>query len=61
VVGPVHKENKGHVTQWPCHYIKKYPKEKEEIIKTQIIHHAKIQSSQNPLKEIKILQDIITL
>jgi hypothetical protein len=27
----------------------------------QIIHHAKIQSSQNPLNETKILQDGITL
>jgi hypothetical protein len=30
-------------------------------METQIFHHAKIQSSKNPLKETKILQDIITL
>ncbi len=28
-------------------------------MKTQIFHNAKIQSSKNPLKETKILQDII--
>jgi hypothetical protein len=27
----------------------------------QIFHHTKIQSSKNPVKETKILQDIITL
>jgi hypothetical protein len=42
-------------------YIKKYLKEKEELWNTQMFHHAKIQSSKNPLKETKILQDIITL
>jgi hypothetical protein len=42
-------------------YIKKYLKEKEELWKTQIFHHAKIQSSKNPLKETKIIRDIITL
>jgi hypothetical protein len=30
-------------------------------MKTQIFHHAKTESSKNPLKETKILQDIITL
>jgi hypothetical protein len=30
-------------------------------METQIFHHAKIQSSKNPLKETKVLQDIITL
>jgi hypothetical protein len=30
-------------------------------MKNQIFHHAKIYSSKNPLKETKILQDIITL
>jgi hypothetical protein len=30
-------------------------------METQIFHHAEIQSSKNPLKETKILQDIITL
>jgi hypothetical protein len=45
-------------------YIKKYLKAKEEeFMETQILHHAKIQSSKNPLKETKILQEdiIITL
>jgi hypothetical protein len=27
-------------------------------MQTQILHHAKIQSSKNPLKEAKLLQDI---
>jgi hypothetical protein len=40
-------------------YILKYLKAKEEFLKTQIFHHAKIQSSKNPLKETKIFQDII--
>jgi hypothetical protein len=30
-------------------------------MKTQIFHHAKIRSSKNPLKETKIIPDIITL
>jgi hypothetical protein len=30
-------------------------------MKTQIFCHAKIESSKNPLKETKIIQDIITL
>jgi len=42
-------------------YIEKYCKGKERIMETQIFHHAKILSSKNPLKETKILQDIITL
>jgi hypothetical protein len=29
-------------------------------METQIFHHAKIESSKNPLKETIILQDIIT-
>jgi hypothetical protein len=29
-------------------------------METQILHHAKTQSSKNPLKETKMLQDIIT-
>jgi hypothetical protein len=41
-------------------YIKKYLKEKRRIMETQIFHHAKLyQSSKNPLKETKSLQDII--
>jgi hypothetical protein len=41
---------------------KKYLKEKQRIIETtQIFHHAKnIIFKKNPLKETKILQDIIT-
>jgi len=39
---------------------KKYIKEKKrKIMETQIFHHAKIESSKNPLKETKILHDII--
>jgi hypothetical protein len=30
-------------------------------METQIFHHAKRQSSKNPLKETKILKDIMTL
>jgi hypothetical protein len=41
-------------------YVKKYLEEKRRIMETQIFHHAKIQSSENPVKETKILQDIIT-
>jgi hypothetical protein len=42
-------------------YIENHYKAKEKIMETQIFHHAKILSSKNPLKETKILQDIITL
>jgi hypothetical protein len=43
-------------------YIKKYLKAKEKFMETQIFHHAKnIIFQKNPLKETKILQDIITL
>jgi hypothetical protein len=42
-------------------YIKKYLKANEELWKLKIFHLARIYSSKNPLKEIKILQDIITL
>jgi hypothetical protein len=41
--------------------IKKYLKAKRRIMKTQIFHNARIQSSKNPLKETKILQEITTL
>jgi hypothetical protein len=42
--------------------IKEYLKAKvEELWKLKIFHHVKIQSSKNPLKETKFLQDIITL
>jgi hypothetical protein len=53
--------------QGVCHccglaiYIKKYLKAKRRIMETQIFRHAKIYSSQKPLKATKILQDIITL
>jgi hypothetical protein len=41
-------------------YIKKYVKAKEELWKLKYFHHEKIQSSKtNPLKETKILQNII--
>jgi len=56
------------VQQGVCHivalpiYIKKYLKAKEKYMETQIFHHAKnIIFKKNPLKETKILQDIITL
>jgi hypothetical protein len=42
-------------------YIKKYLKAQEELWETQIFYHAKILISKSPLKETKILQDIITL
>jgi hypothetical protein len=42
-------------------YIKKYLRAKEELWKLKYFHHAKIEFSKNPLKETKILQDIITL
>jgi hypothetical protein len=42
-------------------YIEKYLNAKEDLWKLKIFHHAKIQSSKNPLKETKILQDNITL
>jgi hypothetical protein len=43
-------------------YTKKYLKAKRRIMETQIFHHAKnIIFKKNPLKETKILQDIITL
>jgi hypothetical protein len=38
-----------------------YRQAKRTIMETQIFYHAKIKSSKNPLKETKILQDIITL
>jgi hypothetical protein len=42
--------------------LKKYLKAKRRIIETQIFHHAKILSSKKiPLKETKIIPDIITL
>jgi hypothetical protein len=42
-------------------HIKMYLQAKRTIMETQIFYHAKIKSSKNPLKETKILQDIITL
>jgi hypothetical protein len=54
--------NKGYVTLlWPCHLHQKVSQGKRRIMETQIFHHAKMQSSKNPLKQTKILQDIITL
>jgi hypothetical protein len=43
--------------------LKKYLKAKEEIMETQIFHHAKnINLQKNPLNETQILQDnVITL
>jgi hypothetical protein len=42
-------------------YIKKYLKAKEELWKLKYFATQKYQSSNNPLKEPKIGQDIITL
>jgi hypothetical protein len=41
--------------------LKKFLNVKRRIMETQIFHHAKIYFSKNPLKETKILQDVITL
>jgi hypothetical protein len=48
------KINKGvcHTMALPFTF-KKYLKEKKRIMETQIFHHAKIESSKNPLKETK--------
>jgi hypothetical protein len=46
---------------WPCHLDLKASQGKRRILETQIVHHAKIKSSKNPLKETKILQGIIIL
>jgi hypothetical protein len=40
-------------------YIKKHLNAKRRIIEAQIFHHAKIKSSKYPLRETKILQDIL--
>jgi hypothetical protein len=53
--------NKGHVTLRPSHLHSKVLCGKRRIKETQIFHYPKILSSKNPLKETKILQDIITL
>jgi hypothetical protein len=42
-------------------YIKKYPKAKEELGKLKYVTVQKYKLQKNPLKETKILQDIITL
>jgi hypothetical protein len=42
-------------------YIKKVFEGKRRIMKTQMLHHLKIIILKNPLKETKILQDIIIL
>jgi hypothetical protein len=42
-------------------YIKKYLKAKEELWKLKYFSMQKYNLQQNPLKETKILQDIITL
>jgi hypothetical protein len=41
------------------HFRKYLQATKEELWKLKKIHHAKILSSKNPLKETKILQDIL--
>jgi hypothetical protein len=42
-------------------YILKVSEGKRSIMEIQIFHHAKIYLQKNPLKDTKILQDIITL
>jgi hypothetical protein len=42
-------------------YIKKHPKAKEELGKLKYVTVQKYNLQKNPLKETKILQDIITL
>jgi hypothetical protein len=42
-------------------YIKKYPKAKEELHKFKYFIMQKYNLQKNPVKETKILQDIITL
>jgi hypothetical protein len=58
---PKAKETRGASHCGLANYIKKYLQAKEELWKLKIFHHAKIESSKNPQKEIKILQDIIDL
>jgi hypothetical protein len=41
--------------------LKSILRQKKNYGKTQLLHHAKILSSTNPLEKTKILQDIITL
>jgi len=54
------KENKGCVTFVALAFtFKSISRQKKSYGNTQIFHHAKIQSSKNPLEETKILQDII--
>ncbi len=56
------KKNKRCVTLWPCHLHEKYLKAKEELWKLKYFTMQKyINFQNNPLKETKILQDIITL
>jgi hypothetical protein len=52
--------NKGCVTLWLCHLLKMYLKAKEELWNSNI-SPCKNTILKNPLKETKILQDIITL
>ncbi len=54
------KQQEGCFTLWACHSQLKVSNTKKRIMESQIFHQAKIQSSKNPLKESKILQDIIT-
>ncbi len=54
------KTNTWCVTLWPCHLLFKVSCGKWRIMETQNISPCKkIQSSKNPLKQTKILQDII--
>jgi hypothetical protein len=55
-------KNKGCVTLWPCDLgFKKDRKAKEELRKLKYFTMQKYNLQNNPLKETKILQDIIIL
>jgi hypothetical protein len=54
--------NKGCVTQWPCHFTLKIILRQKKIYENSNISPCgKYKLKKNPLKETKILQDIIKL
>jgi hypothetical protein len=55
------RKDKGYVTPWLLPFtLKKYLKAKEELWKLKCFTMQKYNLQKNPLKEAKILQDIIT-
>jgi hypothetical protein len=54
------KQGVSHIVALPF-TLKPVLMQKKNYENSKIFHHAKILSSKNPLKETKILQDIITL